>query len=177
MKRLISKDIIEKIKESYIACVESGNLNWKEFEFAPVVYFKIGYVKLAKYGDTNMLFPASDANKEYMQEWKKDIGGIMSRDFRRNAAQGKYFEFIDNTAKVLLRRIADDEIEILTDAGFNDIKIGDFWYTVCLCTKPDGSYLEPLNSQIGEMPEKPEDPDDNYVYVEESEVESISLFN
>lgn len=177
MKRIISKEVIEKVKNSYTACVESGNLDWKEFKFDPVVYFKIGYIKLAKYGDTSMLFPAPDANKEYMQEWKKDIGGIMSKDFRRNATQGKYFEFIDDTAKVLLRRISDTELEALTESGFNDIKIGDFWYTVCLCAKPDGSYLEPLNSQIDEIPEKPEDPDDNYVYVEEPEVESISLFN
>lgn len=177
MKRIISKEIIGKIKESYAACTESGELNWSEFEFSNVVYFKIGYVKLAKYGDTSMLFPDPEANKEYMQDWRKDIGGIMSKDFRQNAAQGKYFEFVDDTAKVLLRRISDAELESLTESGFNDIKIGDFWYTVCLCTKPDGSYLEPLNKHIDEIPERPEDPDDNYVYVEEPEVESISLFN
>ena len=118
-----------------------------------------------------------EANKAYMSDWRKDVGNILAHDFRKNSAQGKYFEFKTNMTKTLLRRISDDELKEFKEQGFDHLKLGDYFYTIIIHTGIDTPYLlSVMNVADEDIPECEEDPDDDYVYTEEPETVSVSLF-
>ena len=124
-----------------------------------------------------MLNLKPEANKAYMSDWRKDVGNILAHDFRKNSAQGKYFEFKTNMTKTLLRRISDDELKEFKEQGFDHLKLGDYFYTIIIHTGIDTPYLlSAINVADEDIPEREEDPDDDYVYTEEPETVSVSLF-
>lgn len=175
MQRLISKETIEEIKQLYDACAERGQIDCKEYIFSNVASFSMGLVQVVKHGDTSMLILKPEADKEYMTNWKNDVGNIMARDFKKNSAQGKYFEFCANGIKTLLRRIADDEMESFKEKGFVDLKLGDYYYTVCMCTNTNKSYLTASTKYADHLIDAEDISPESYNRIEE--VESLSLFN
>jgi len=173
MKKLISKEIANEVQDVYL---HSKNWTLTEYEFMNVSTFAIGYVKVVKHGQSCLLELAPEANKAYMTEWRKDVGGLMAKDFRKNISSGKYFEFKTSATKTLLRKADDDEVKALKEADLLHVKFGDFYYTIMIHTALEGSYLFASHCHDDELPEKEEDPEDDYVYTEEPELESVSLF-
>lgn len=177
MKKLISKETIAEVQKAYNELAEKNLAQCKEYKFNNVEYFAIGFVTVVKHGTGCMLNLKPEANKAYMSDWRKDIGNILAHDFRKNSAQGKYFEFKTNMTKTLLRRISDDELKEFKEQGFDHLKLGDYFYTIIIHTGIDTPYLlSAMNVADEDIPEREEDPDDDYVYTEEPENVSVSLF-
>lgn len=177
MKKIISKETIAEVQQTYNTLAVKNQASCKEYKFNNVEYFAIGFVTVVKHGTECMLDLKPEANKPYMTEWRKDVGNILARDFRKNAAQGKYFEFKTFATKTLLRRISDEELAEFKENGFNHVKLGDYNYAIIIHTGIDTPYLMSYaHFADDDLPEKQEDPDDDYVYTEEPEQESLSLF-
>lgn len=177
MKKLISKETIAEVQKAYNELAEKNLARCKEYKFNNVEYFAIGFVTVVKHGTGCMLNLKPEVNKAYMSDWRKDVGNILARDFRKNSAQGKYFEFKTNMTKTLLRRISDDELKEFKEQGFDHLKLGDYFYTIIIHTGIDTPYLlSAMNVADEDIPEREEDPDDDYVYTEEPETVSVSLF-
>lgn len=176
MKKIISKELIADIENSYNELAAKNLAECKEYQFNNVENFAIGLVTVVKYGNTSMLNLKTEANKEYMSSWRKDVGIILARDFRTNSAQGKYFEFVTKNTKTFLRRIADDELAKFEKEGFDFIRLGDYNYVVIIHTAPDTPYLLAAPHFENDVISTTEDPEDDYIYVEEPEAESLSLF-
>ena len=178
MKKIISKEIIAEVLKSYNELAAKNLAECTEYQFNNVENFSIGLVTVVKHGTSCMLNLKTEANKAYMAGWKKDIGALLANDFRKNTAQGKYFEFKTNTTKTFLRRISDDELSQMKVDGFDHLKLGDYYYTIIIHTGIDTPYLfSSTHIEYDDLPENTEDPEDNYVYNEEPEQESLSLFD
>ena len=177
MKKLISKETIAEVQKAYNELAEKNLAQCKEYKFNNVEYFAIGFVTVVKHGTGCMFNLKPEANKAYMSDWRKDVGNILAHDFRKNSAQGKYFEFKTNMTKTLLRRISDDELKEFKEQGLYHLKLGDYFYTIMIHTGIDTPYLlSAMNVADEDIPEREEDPDDDYVYTEEPETVSVSLF-
>ena len=158
MKKIISKEIIAEVLKSYNELAAKNLAECTEYQFNNVENFSIGLVTVVKHGTSCMLNLKTEANKAYMAGWKKDIGALLAKDFRKNAAQGKYFEF-------------------KTDR-FDHLKLGDYYYTIIIHTGIDTPYLfSSIHIDYDDLPENTEEPEDDYVYTEEPEQESLSLFD
>lgn len=177
MKKIISKETIAEVQKAYNELAEKNLAQCKEYKFNNVENFAIGFITVVKHGNECLLNLQPEANKLYMLDWKKDVGGLLSKDFRKNAAQGKYFEFKTKTTKTFLRRIADDELEYIKSLDLDHVKLGDYHYTIIIHTAIDTPYLLAWTKHsMEDLPKKAEDPEDDYVYTEEPEQESLSLF-
>ncbi len=177
MKKIISKEIIADVQQTYNALATKNQASCEEYKFKNVEYFLIGYVTVVKHGTSSMLDLKPEANKAYMTEWRKDVGAVLARDFRKNSAQGKYFEFKGYDTRTLLRRISDDELPEFKEHGLAHVKLGDYNYMIVIHTGLDTPYImASYHFEDEDIPEREEDPDDDYVYTEEPEQESLSLF-
>lgn len=176
MKKIISKETLTDIENSYKELAEKNLAECKEYHFDNVENFAVGLVTVVKHGNTSMLNLKTEVNKVYMTGWRKDVGIILARDFRTNSAQGKYFEFKTKNTKTFLRRITNEEFAKFEEEGFDFIRLGDYNYVVIIHTVIDTPYL--LAASHFEKDDIPatEDPDDDYIYEEEPEPESLSLF-
>ena len=178
MKKIISKDIIDEVQSSYNSLAEQGTAKCEEYKFRISESFAVGpHITVIKADTTGALDLKPEVKKEYLKEWKKDVGNLMSVDFKKNRAQGKYFEFRTPTTKTLLRRVDDSEYDELNKQNFIHVKFGDYYYTILIHTNLDKAYMFAYNNDEDiVVEEKEEDETDDYVYTEEPEQESLSLF-
>lgn len=177
MKRIIDKETIANIQAAYNNAVETGKVDCKEYMFSNVMSFTIGLVQVVKHGDTSMLILKPEATKEYMSEWKNDVGNIMARDFKKNIAQGKYFEFKAGGSKALLRKIDDTELKDFHERGFDDLKLGDYHYTVCMYTSADKSYISQPTKYADTIIDTDDVAPESQNIIKEEDMVSVSLFN
>ena len=172
MKKIITKDIIDNVQSAI-----KGKINLKEYSFKNIEYFSIGLIDVMKHGEKCILDLNEAVNKQYLTEWKKDVGGVISKDFNKNEAPGKYFELIFDSKKTLLRKTSQEELENFSKNGFSYdyVKIGDFYYIIIMQRDLDTEYSTSISSVYDEddiVKPVEESSDDEY----EEPIEALSLF-
>ena len=112
---------------------------------------------------------------EFICDKHKNMG-IQKIDFHHFLHRGQGCIYCSKE-KPNKKRISDDELKECKEQGFNHLKLGDYFYTIIIHTGIDTPYLlSAMNVADEDIPEREEDPDDDYVYTEEPETVSVSLF-
>lgn len=175
------------IKPDDVATVQSNLDNFKSnYTFAPHEFpnfeiFAFDKVQVTKSGDDYYIY-TENLGKEYLKSWNKDVGKILCKALQKK----KYdliYDFITDKHRSLLRLVPENEKEsFLPDFKNHFVKFGDNEYLLLKMNDVNVSYASKPVSLIDDEDiisdeEKYEaEEDDNYVYTEEPEPESYSLF-
>lgn len=178
MKKIISKETIAFVQNMYREAVAKSN---KATLCVPADIHNgfsvgIGKVRVSNVGKDSYLYISNDVGKEYMKEWKKDIGGVYSSDCKKNNLSD-YYKFSYNDTDVLLRRISDEELNDFESKGFVHVKLGDFNYMIVKVVLPEHSFVsfDSTDEDFSVVDTNTDEEEDEEVE-EEPEVESLSLF-
>lgn len=176
MKKIISKETIAFVQGMYREAVAKSN---KATLCVPADIHNgfsigIGKVRVSNVGKDSYLYVSNDIGKEYMKEWKKDVGGVYASDCKKNNLSC-YYKFSYNGTDVLLRRISDEEIDDFESKGFVHVKLGDFNYMIVKVVLPEHSFVS-FDSTDEDYSVVDTSSDDEEEIEEEPEVESLSLF-
>ena len=178
MKKIICKETISFVQNLYNDAIAKSN---KLSICVPAniltgATIGIGRVRVTNAGKDSYLYVANDIGKEYMKEWKKDVGGVYVADCKHSNLDC-YYKFKFNDTEVLLRRISDEELQEFGEKNLDHIKLGDFYYMIVKVVLPECSYIsfdhtdEDFTAVVNNKDDEEEEPVD-----EEPEIESISLF-
>lgn len=135
MKNLITKDTINEVN----SMIQSPDAQFNEFKILPGFCIRFGNIIVRKYGDSGLLDLDECVNKELFAQWKKDVGQLISKDFKKGLFTG-YYEIKANDKRALLRRIEYNDLLDMKDRGFNHVSIGDYWYTIMRLIPVNGNY-------------------------------------
>lgn len=177
MKRIISRETATMV------AVEANKPGTKVEPFMIPNYFAIGIgaILVVRTGDEHYLdLKDQDVTKAYMKDWNQDIGKILCKDYRKKNYSSLYL-MTTPKHKVLLRRIAEDELNNFTDNGLRDVLIGDYFYTIVKILTNDehdvwGSVDKVEENFVEAMEKEAADAAEEQELVEEEELESMSLF-
>lgn len=176
MKKIISKETVSFVQNLYNeAIAKSKN---KALCVPANIYngfsVGIGRVRVSNTGKDTYLYVAPDVGKEYMKDWKKDIGGVYTSDCKKNNLSC-YFRLEYNNVTVLLRRISDEEYSEFEKNGFVHVELGDFYYMIVKVVLPDRSLVS-FDSTDEDYTVVDTSDDEEEEIEEEPEIESLSLF-
>lgn len=179
MLNLISKDLINRVSSE----AELPTSSVTQFEFPSYTNICIGCINILRtirngVKETYMSLP-ENMSKDYINAWNKDVGRILIKDLKNNKDE-LYFELHTSTHNVLLRKILDDEYDVMKESGFTHVTIGDFVYMI-VKEIPVGGVYSKINSTNGEELLNNQSNASNSTEVEEDEqqeevLESLSLF-
>lgn len=119
--KLVNKDEAKIVGEF----VSHTHPVFKEYKFKTPESVYIDLVKIMKTEDGCTIFPNENCDKEYLREWREDIGKYICRDFNRHRDDGIYFTFDMNGNTILIREYFEDEKEEIENREMNHIVCGD----------------------------------------------------
>lgn len=123
-KNLITSDMINLVKSE---C--DNNPTIEKINFDTLFAVKVGSVMIEKYvGKKPQLNVKEGLNFEYAKLWKKDVGGILMRELKKDFPE--LYELRTSKIKVLMKLISDDEFEKFNEDGFAHLQIGDKRFTI-----------------------------------------------
>ena len=176
MKKIISKEINSLVQTAYET---AAGKSFSDCSFGPMTIqsgfcLGIGRIQIVNGGVKTYLILAPELKKDYMQDWKKDVGDIFAKDCKKSNLS-EYYKFETSSFTALLRKVSEEEYDTFKEAGHSFIKLGDFYYIVMKYMTPNQrfSQLENVENYF-ETPAV--EPDEEEAEPEEVEIESLSLF-
>ncbi len=121
--------ITKEIQNNAIELIKSNQYTITEYapKTKPCVY--IGYIRVYGVGTDSYIYPEENIDKEYIKEWKQDVGMILFRCFKKNQLN-KLFEISNKDIKFLIYKIDENELEDFKTNKFVHMQIGDSNYTI-----------------------------------------------
>lgn len=118
---IISPQQIENIK-LFFNDKNSDNFNITDYKFSfikqsviAIDKVKIQLTRIDNIIKDYILIVSSDANTEYMREWKSHVGAIVIKDIKTNNLENYYIISLSNNAIVLLRLITKGELTYIKE--------------------------------------------------------------
>lgn len=179
MKALINKETVAAV-QNYLNNFKPS-YTFEVHKFTPFEVFTFGEIQVTKSGDDYYLYYIDNVGKDYIKAWNKDVGKLLCRTLKKK----KYdliYELRTDSHKALLRLITDEEKDSFPEFSNHIVKFGDNEYIVlkmnALLTSYSAKDLSLFDESdiISDEEKYASDEDDNYVYTEEPEPESYSLF-
>lgn len=133
------------INEVTVNCLQSAISN-NEFEINQINLEDISRIKIDKieirYSPNSfMMYYSDEVNKDYLETWKKDVGGVVRQDLKKNDISG-YYILKTYGSKTLVKRLNDSDSDIVLRFGSSKLlKIGDFEYLPIKTVETDKSFL------------------------------------
>lgn len=133
------------INEVTVNCLQTA-ISSNDFDITQIQWDDISRIKIDKieirYAPHNFIMYYNDeVNKDYLETWKKDVGGVVRKDLK-NDNISSYYVLKTFGSKTLIKRLNDDDSDIILRFGSSKlIKIGDFEYLPIKTVESDKSFL------------------------------------
>lgn len=125
MKKLITKDTITEVN----AMLTDDSAVFERFEMTPGTRFCIGNITLTQDATGWIIILPEFIPKGYLTQWKQDAGGYLNRDLKKHNYEN-LFVLEANGKSVLLRKISEEELPTVKEAGLAHVSIGDYNYMI-----------------------------------------------
>lgn len=133
------------INEITVNCIQNA-INNNEFESSSIKLEDVSRIKIDKieirYSPHNfMMYYDTEVNKDYLDTWKKDVGGVIRNDFKKDQLDD-YFIIKTFGSKTLAKRLGESDSDIVLRFGSTKLlTIGDFQYLPLKTVDLDKTFL------------------------------------
>lgn len=157
MKRQIKPEIKQHIDN--LIATSATVLKCDNFKLPSSICIGVGSVAICKHCNEFYLRLNQDTSKMYFKDWRKAIGGIISRNFKKKIFDN-FYELKTNDIKILLYKVDLDELDKpvaegetkMTDISLLDtFNIGDYTYAVVHVSDINASYSNVINDNEEEL--------------------------
>lgn len=180
MKPLVKKETVTTVQN----CLNDFKPKYslEKYKFNNFEIFTFGEAQVTKTGDEYYVYYLENVGKDYCRAWNKDVGKVMCRLLRKKQYD-KLYEFKTDSIKALLRIVDEEEKpDFESFETISYVKFGDKEYILLTMIPLHSSYSSKdlsscdIDDIISDDEKYAADEDDDYVYKEEPEPESYSLF-
>lgn len=136
MKSLITHEIISTLKEDLHNNV--GTLRQLDIELPFSI--SVGMIRITVTKNDMYLTLSEEVSSKYVNDWNADIGKLMSKTLKKRRFELIYI-YETNIYKAIIRKCPDDEVEQITQSGFDHLHIGDDIYTIIRVVPRNGVFV------------------------------------
>ena len=142
--KIVESDVVKSV-ESFVNYTHPV---LKPFEFKEYDSIWLDLIRVSRSDIGSYIKMDESVDKEYLADWKRDIGYFVNRDFKRQNDSGKYFVMDMNGNTILLREYSEEETDDITERELNHLTMGDAFqgfhhYSIVRIMKPEESYRMP----------------------------------
>ena len=157
MKRQIKLETKQYL-ENLIA-TSATSLSCDKYDIPNSVCIGVGSVAICKAGNDFYLRLNQDTNKQYFKDWRRGIGGVISRSFKKKEF-GNFYELKTPDLKVLLYKVdlqkldepvPEGETKLVDISLLDTFNIGDYTYAVVHVSNINGTYSNVVNDSDDEI--------------------------